>query len=155
MKRYKKILVPVDGSELSNMAFEQALGLAMMVEGEVTAMHVMEPHSYQSIPFDVADVHTAFDTIETESKNMVETMLNAFVQKGKDTGVEVKMMIVKGNVANEIIKQSSNFDIVIMGTMGQSALTTLLMGSVAEKVSRHACCPVMLVREIGRECKVP
>jgi nucleotide-binding universal stress UspA family protein len=154
MKRYKKILVPVDGSELSKLAFEQGLSLAQMVEGEVTIMHVIEPHSYEMAPFDVTDVHTAFNTIETESKAHAESMLDDLVKSGETAGVTVRKIIVKGNVANEIIQQSSNFDIVIMGTLGQSALSTLIMGSVAEKVSRHACCPVMLVREIGRECTV-
>ncbi len=155
MKRYKNILIPVDGSKLSTMAFEQGLSLAQMVDGEVTVMHVIEPHSYETIPFDVTDVHTAFSTIETESKAHAESMLNDLVKKGKAEGVTVLKIIVKGNVPNEIIQQSSNFDIVIMGTLGQSALSSLIMGSVAEKVSRHACCPVMLVREIGRECNVP
>ena len=154
MKRYKKILVPVDGSKLSQMAFEQALGLAQMVEGKVTVMHVIEPHSYETVPFDVTDIHTAFATIDTESKAHAESMLDELVKTGEAEGVTVQKIIVKGNVANEIIQQSSNFDIVIMGTIGQSALSTLIMGSVAEKVSRHACCPVMLVREIGRECNV-
>ena len=155
MKRYKKILIPVDGSKLSTMAFEQGLSLAQMVDGEVTVMHVIEPHTYETIPFDVADVHTAFSTIESESKTHVESMLDELVKKGEAEGVKVLKIIVKGNVPNEIIQESSNFDIVIIGTLGQSALSTLLMGSVAEKVSRHACCPVMLVREIGRECKTP
>lgn len=155
MKKYKKILVPVDGSKLSTMAFEQGLSLAQMVDGEVTVMHVIEPHSYETIPFDVTDVHTAFSTIESESKTHVEAMLDDLVNKGETEGVKVLKIIVKGNVPNEIIQESSNFDIVILGTLGQSALSTLLMGSVAEKVSRHACCPVMLVREIGRECKIP
>jgi nucleotide-binding universal stress UspA family protein len=82
-------------------------------------------------------------------------MLDELVYKGKEVNISVNKIVVKGNVANEIIQQSSNFDIVIMGTLGQSALSSLIMGSVAEKVSRHACCPVMLVREIGRECKAP
>jgi len=51
MERYKKILVPFDGSKLSKLAFEQALSLAKMIEGEVCAIHIIEPYTSGSINF--------------------------------------------------------------------------------------------------------
>ena len=45
MKRYRRILVPVDGSELSDDAFQQALDLAVLVDGTVSVVHVIE-HLY-------------------------------------------------------------------------------------------------------------
>ncbi len=154
MKRYKKILVPVDGSKLSDMAFEQAISLAKMVGGVVQVIHVMEPLHYDLIPFEITDVHNAMHDIEKESKSRIESILSEFVKKGKEVGVVVNSELVRGNIADKIITASSQYDLIIMGSLGQGALANLLLGSVAEKVSRHACCPVMLVREIGRECKV-
>ena len=51
MKRYKRILVPVDGSKLSDLAFDQAISLAKMVDGVVTVIHVMEPLQYDFTPY--------------------------------------------------------------------------------------------------------
>ena len=157
MKRYKNILVPVDGSKLSNLAFEQALSLAKMISGEVTVIHVIVPIQNNSLPFELTDIDLGPEVIvglETENKKRVRSMLTDLVNNGKKEGVKVNQLIKEGNVASEIIDESSKFDLIIMGSLGQSALTKLFLGSVAEKVSRHACCPVMLVREIGKECMV-
>ena len=152
MKRYKKILVPVDGSKLSNLAFEQALDLAFMVHGEVTIIHVIEPSYYASTPFELTEIESAADIMTTNIEKIVKSMLDSLVQKGKKKGIKVDSTLIKGNIAHEIIEVSSNYDLIIMGSLGHSALANLFLGSVAEKVSRHACCPVMLVRELGKEC---
>ena len=154
MKRYKKILVPYDDSTLSKLAFEQALSLASMVEGEVTVIHVMEASLYEQLTYETTEIIAALNTLAKESKGKLTSKLNELVAQGKNVGVKVDYLIKEGNVSNEIIEVSSKFDLIIMGTLGQSALESLFLGSVAEKVSRHACCPVMLVRETGKECKV-
>jgi len=147
MKRYKKILVPYDDSKLSKLAFEQALSLASMVKGEVTVIHVMETSLYEQLTFETTEVISVLNTLVDENKGRIESMLKDLVEQGKKEDVKVDYLIKDGNVASEIIVASSNFDLIIMGTLGQSALDSLLLGSKAEKVARHACCPVMLVRE--------
>ena len=153
MERYKRILVPIDGSELSKLAFEQALSLAKMVNGDVTVIHIIEPYTPGTFDFDVYEIMNSIEIIEEKTKNAMESQLNELVELGKERNVTVNSIIKKGNVSDELIKESSNYDLIIMGILGQSALTKLFLGSVAEKVSRHACCPVMLVREIGKVCK--
>jgi len=154
MKRYKRILVAMDWSELSKDAFEQALDLAKLSGGGVTVLHVVE-----SLPFHYAELGEGsissphIDSIK-ENMERVDDQLNEFVGKGKLKGIEVYKLIEEGNVAEEIIRASSGFDIVIIGTTGHNVIATLLLGSTAEKVARHACCPVMLIREIGDECKI-
>lgn len=147
MKRYRNILVPVDGSELSNDAFDQGLSLASLIDGTVTALHVIE-HLYADYTvLEGQDMISASTLIETETREQVRNFLKDYVRKGKEAGVKVKTMIREGPVAHEIIEVSKKFDLVILGTHGRRRITSLLMGSVAEKVSRHAYCPVMLVRE--------
>ena len=154
MKRYKKILVPVDGSEQSLEAFEQALSLAKMVNGEITIIHIAEASFYGSLPFELTDVDSAVEVIKKETKNRITMILDNLVQKAQKIGVIAKSKMIKGNIANEIVKESKKHDLIIMGSMGQNALSTLLLGSIAEKVTRHACCPVMLVREPEKVGKV-
>jgi len=106
------------------------------------------------LTYETTEIISALNTLATKSKGKIKSMLKELVTQGKKSGVKVDYLIKEGNVSNEIITASSKFDLIIMGTLGQSALESLFLGSVAEKVSRHACCPVMLVREIGKECKV-
>ena len=116
-------------------------------------MHVIEP-----IPFihhtPGEDNMRMLTEDNSESQEKVDDMLSGYEKKGKDQDVEVQKEVTNGNVAEEIIRASTQFDIIIIGTLGRNALASLLLGSTAEKVARHACCPVMLVREIGTECKI-
>jgi nucleotide-binding universal stress UspA family protein len=148
MKRYKRILVPVDGSELADDAFEQAVSLAKLVDGTVTVLHVIE-HLYSDYTvLEGQDMISASTLIESETREQVQNLLEEYSRRGKGEDVKIDTLIREGPVAQEIIDISRKFDLVIIGTHGRRMITSLLMGSVAEKVSRHAYCPVMLVREI-------
>lgn len=153
MEDFKKILVPFDDSKLSQLALDKALSLAKMVKGEVTLIHVIETYVFPINDIMVDDYSSIFKIIETENEKRVRTMLENYASKGENEGVKFNILISKGNVANEIIEVSSQYDIIIIGTMGHNLVKELLLGSTAEKVARHACCPVMLVREIKNECK--
>ncbi len=149
MKRYKRILVPVDGSELSNDAFEQAVSLAKLINGTVTVLHVIE-HIYPGLSdMDGLEMISTSGLIKTETREQVQTFLEKYSTQGEEKGVQTSTLIREGSVAHEIVNISKTFDLVIIGTHGRRMIASLLMGSVAEKVSRHAHCPVMLVRNIG------
>jgi nucleotide-binding universal stress UspA family protein len=148
MIRYKRILVPVDGSDLADDAFEQAMALAKLIEGTVTVLHVIE-HLYSDYTvLEGQDMISASTLIESETKEQVQNLLADYSRRGKKEDVNIITLIREGPVAQEIIDVSKKFDLVIIGTHGRRMITSLIMGSVAEKVSRHAYCPVMLVREI-------
>ena len=152
MKRYKKILVPFDGSKLSKLAFNQALSLAQMVGSKITIIHVIEPYVSGTFKFEVYEIMNSVEIVETKAKHAIELQINKLVKKGKEQNIKVNSIIKNGYVSDEIIKESSKYDLIIMGTLGQSDLAHLFLGSVAEKVSRHACCPVMLVRKKDKNC---
>lgn len=153
MEEFKKILVPFDDSKLSQLALKNAVSLAKLVKGEVTLMHVIETQIYPINDIMVEDYSSIFEIVETKNKNRVRSMLESYSKEGEKEGVKFNILITNGNVANEIIQASSRYDIIIIGTMGHNLVTELLLGSTAEKVSRHACCPVMLIREINKKCK--
>lgn len=154
MKTYKKILVPVDGSRLSHKAFKHSLRLAKLMEAEVTVMHVIDSNLRLSAPFESTEVTTAMRLVKEETEKMARSILDEYTERAKDEGVSVSFILARGNVANEIIEASGDFDLVVMGTVGQGTLTSLLLGSVAEKVARHAECPVMLVRKRRKKRKL-
>ncbi|MCK4718510.1 MAG: universal stress protein, partial [Thermoplasmata archaeon] len=52
----------------------------------------------------------------------------------------------EGSQAHAIVEEAKEHDLIVMGTLGRTGLGRLLLGSVAERVMRHAPCPVMLIR---------
>ncbi|MGA1872675.1 MAG: universal stress protein [Thermoplasmatota archaeon] len=148
MKRYRNLLVPVDGSDLSREAFEQALSLSKMTGCKTTVLHVIEFLYSDYTMLEGAEIISASNLIQSETREQVKIFLDEFIDRGRKEGVEVRALIKEGPVAHEIIELSKNYDLIIIGTHGRRMISSLIMGSVAEKVSRHAYCPVMLVRNI-------
>jgi len=138
---YERILIPTDGSEYTAAATMHGLHLAKITGAEVTALFVMDDASYLNYPFgpmipDLAQV------LEEEGKKATETV----VEEGRKIGVKVKTMIKRGSPANAIVEETIFFDLTVMGTLGRTGVSKLLLGSVAEKVIRFAKCPVLVVR---------
>jgi len=151
MKRYRRILVPVDGSELSHDAFEQAVELAKLVGSRITVLHVIEQYVMDHTMVEGQDLIAAVNLVQTETREQAKKMLDDYKTIGEKEGVEVRLAVKEGPVATEIVEMSKGFDLIIIGSHGKGRLTTFLMGSVAERVSRHAHCPVMLVRKLPEE----
>lgn len=145
---YEKILVAVDGSDLSDIAFDHAVTLAGLAKGELTVLHVMDSHIRLPTPFESTEVTTAIRLFEKERKRSAKKMLNDYMERGTEKDVRIIPMMIKGNVANEIIKASANHDVTIIGSLGGTTLKSLFLGSNAEKVARHAHGHVMLIRDI-------
>ena len=148
MEEFKSILVPTDGSATSKLAVQKGLSLAKLVGAKVTAVYVAErPHylgeSFIPDPPDEEGYRKFYDNFEKLGERVVKLAR----EEGEKQGVEVEGRVEKGHVAERIIALSKEFDLIIMGSMGHNQLSDLLLGSTAEKVARHAECPVMIVRK--------
>jgi|GEM_PF-182075 len=138
---FSKILVPTDGSEYTKPAIRQAIELAKLSGGEVTALYVLDQTVLTNMPMDTA-VMNVYKTLEKEGQEAVD-----FVnQLADENGVKAEVMIKEGTPVKIILEESPNYDIIVMGTLGRTGMSKLLMGSVAERVVRAASCPVMVVR---------
>ncbi|MDP6157183.1 MAG: universal stress protein [Candidatus Thermoplasmatota archaeon] len=146
MKIPKKILIPIDGSSPSNKAFSTGITLTKSLQSEATVLYVIDSSVRLPPPFESVEVSTVVRLMEKETKSMVKSLLKEYMTRGKEAGVDISSKLANGNVAKEIIKISSQYDLIIMGSVGQGTLTSILMGSVAEKVARYADCSVMIVR---------
>ena len=146
---YEKILIATDGSEPSRKAEAHGLSLAKILGAAVTILYVAEITHYPRVaPGSAPEV--AEERIKIHKKTGAE-IVGKVVEKGKEMGVEVYPVVVVGHPANEIIEHTKGHDIVVMGTLGLSGLSHLLMGSVAEKVVRHAPIPVLVIRSEEEE----
>ncbi|MBU6997190.1 MAG: universal stress protein [Theionarchaea archaeon] len=141
---YKKILIATDGSEHSERAETHGLMLAKRSNASVTTLYVVEVvHPAKSIGSPPSLLlEGQKDELMEEGRRIVDRV----VQKGKEMGVDVYPMVEEGHPAQEIIDHAKDFDLVVVGTLGRTGLSHLLLGSVAEKVVRHAPAPVLVVR---------
>lgn len=145
MDSMKRILVATDGSDYTKEAVSQGLHLAKVLGAEVTALYVVDQTSFVSFPMD-SSIVSVYSLLENEGKRAVEQV----VEEGESLGLKVTPLIVEGSPTRKIVEIAADFDLVVLGTLGRSALSKLFMGSVAERVTRYAPCPVLVVRSKRR-----
>ena len=143
---FKNILVPTDGSEYTKAAIVKAMELAKLSGGKITALYVLDQTILTNMPMDTA-VMNVYNTLEKEGKEALDFVKDL----GASEGVETEVSIKEGTPVKVILEESSKYDIIVMGTLGRTGMSKLLMGSVAERVVRASQCPVMVVRapEVG------
>ena len=141
MEDFKKILIPTDGSEANNEAVEKGLSLARLMGARATILFVVDTSSFIDILPD--ELVTNITSIMEKQGN---EYINEIIEEADELGVETEKKITTGHPAQEIINESENHDMIVIGTHGRSGLSRIFLGSTAEKVVRHAKCPVMLIK---------
>jgi nucleotide-binding universal stress UspA family protein len=138
---YERILVPLDGSQLAEIALPYAEELSGRLGSDVTLIYVSEsiddPHRH---------MHQIYMQKMAES---AKQDAEAYARKlGKELTIQVRSVNLAGNPAEEIVKyaDSENTGLIVMSTHGQSGIRQWTIGSVANKVVRATKQPVALVR---------
>lgn len=141
MFRYRKILVPLDGSELAERALLPAISLAQAMEAKIILLRIVPPL--------IRDIHAeryrklALDICKDQARDYLRSTHATLV----DTGVEISEKIKVGPVAESILAcvQENRVDLIVMSSHGRSGISRWIHGSVAEKVLRHAPCATLIV----------
>jgi len=144
MTPIKKILVPTDFSAGAQVAVDQALAMAQAFGASVTLFHVYTLPSYV-----FPDGSTFVAGVEVTTRiegDVTDALSRAARDAERRSGVPVLTRSQIGPPYEEIVRAAEDFDLVVMGTHGHTGLRHLFLGSVAEKVVRHARCPVLTVR---------
>lgn len=141
----KKVLIATDGSEYTKEAVSTGLELAKILGADVTALYVIDQTSFVSFPID-SSIVSVYSLLENEGKRAVEDVR----KEGEELGVKVNPVVAEGSPTRKIVEMAADMDLVVMGTLGRSAISKLFMGSVAERVTRYAPCPVLVVRSKRR-----
>ena len=147
---YKRILVPVDGSEASNAGLSEALRLAKSAGGSVQLFHVVNEVILVSGAGAAAPAAYYGDLVESLRREGKEALDKAQTLV-RDAGLKAESVLVEsvgGTTADMIIEQAKKWpaDLIVMGTHGRRGLRRLAMGSDAEQVVRATLVPVLLVR---------
>lgn len=145
MDEIKKILIATDGSDYTKEAVTTGLKLAAVLKAEVTALYVIDQTSFVTFPVD-SSIVSVYPQLENEGKRAVEEVR----KEGEAMGIKVTPVVAEGSPTRKIVDMAADFDLVVMGTLGRSALGKLFIGSVAERVTRYAPCPVLVVRSKKR-----
>ena len=147
MPLFEKILVPLDGSEHSFRALEKAVQIAKKFDGKITLIHVYSAVWLISKPRELTVLPKLIEAVR-EAGNGI---LADGEKKVKAEGVEVKILLREGHAVGEILEtcREDKFDLVVMGARGLSTIKEILLGSVSHGVTRHARCPVLVVKQLN------
>jgi len=145
---FNNILIPTDGSELSQRAVRMAVELAKLHQARITGIHVI-PDYHLLIAYEGAFDPVTEERIEEEAKTRAEGYL-AFVRKGaEDAGVPCELVCETSDHPYEAIlktAESRGCDLIVMTSHGRKGLVAVLLGSETRKVLTHAKIPVLIVR---------
>jgi len=138
----KRILVPVDFSDYSEKALNWASTMAEQWNSHVYLCHIIPEPNYPTM-LGGADLVK----FESELQSTAETQLQDLVDKLQAKNIQTTIRVSLGEPFNDIcrIAEEEQIDLIVMGTHGRTGLRHALLGSVAERVVRHAPCPVLVV----------
>jgi len=139
---FRKILVPLDGSEHSGRALDASIELAKKLDGILTLLTV-----YSVTGLATPSHETSIMEME-RARDSCQNVLAEAKAKVRSEKIKVETALVEGNAVEEIVRQSKEgkFDMIIMGARGLSTMKKILIGSVSEGVIKNAPCPVLIVK---------
>ncbi|MCU0772638.1 MAG: universal stress protein [Verrucomicrobia bacterium] len=144
--RLQTLLVPVDFSACSVKAADYAVAFAQQFQAGIVLLHVVEPMVY---PENYMTIPAVSDDINGSLMKAAEDKLAAQRQRMGVGRLDVKVMTRLGRPYVEIAEVAKDLgaDLIVLGTHGHTGWKHVLLGSTAERVVRHAPCPVLTVRD--------
>ena len=144
-KQFKRILVPLDGSKLAEVAIDNAVGIAELSGSELVLLRILRPIN------DIIKNGRNLFYIDEQLDNRTiraNEYLNSLRGEIKGPSFEIKTVVEMGLAENIIIDYASDnhVDLIVMATHGRTGLKQWVYGSVARKVLNAAHNPVMLCR---------
>jgi nucleotide-binding universal stress UspA family protein len=144
---FKKILVPVDGSETSWKALTEAKIIAEKFDSELVVISVIQPYNNAALLAVPLDVNTI-----TNGNGELEKIGNRVLEMAQEhlegTKLKVQYLLEVGHPSERIIANAkkNNCDMIIIGSRGLSGIAEFFLGSVSSKVSQYAHVPVLIVK---------
>jgi nucleotide-binding universal stress UspA family protein len=141
---FKKILVPLDGSEIAAKVLPKVAELAKTFKAKVTLFHAC----YSGVGAMVGQATPGtIKAAEAQEQKFCETFLAKAGKDLKDQGLDVNWACADGVPPRQIIAfaQDKGYDLIVLGTHGAGEVAWY-MGGVADKVATHATVPVLLLR---------
>ena len=149
MIRIQHILCPIDFSDVSRHALDHALAMARWYKARVTVLHAHQiPMPAYPAPYIGPETLEPLVMTDVERRELEDHLEEYVAGDRASSGVDIGTVLDEApNVASAILRYASSdrVDLITIGTHGRSGFDRLVLGSVAEKVLRKSCCPVMTV----------
>jgi nucleotide-binding universal stress UspA family protein len=145
----KKILVAIDGSPLSDKAAEEAVRMAAgnpsQFKSKIYAVLVL-PNAPRNTFTDFVPAPPVTETDEWEE--LRRRIFYVIEKNTTEADIPLEIKVAYGDPAEEIISfaEKQEVDVIVIGSTGKGFLKRKLLGSVSDKVARHARCSVYIVR---------
>jgi universal stress protein A len=138
------ILVPFDFSECADKAFRWALALAETWRCQLVLCHVV---SSPMISPPVFGLNCTQAELAVRVQSDADAKVRKFIAGVTPTTVRIDAHVAIGEPFNEICRmaEQEHASLIVIGSHGRTGLSHVLLGSVAERVVRHAPCPVLVV----------
>lgn len=147
---YKKILVPVDGSDTANAALQEAIKLA---RSESTGLRIIHVADSSAAVWDSEFTPIDLEQIRESVRSFARGVLEQAQRTAREAGIEAETRLIEmetpgQRVAKVITEHAREWpaDLIVIGTHGRRGIDHFLLGSVAEGVMRLSPVPVLLVR---------
>ena len=146
---YKHILIPTDGSELSQKAIEAGIEFARDAHARVTGFTAVPEYPIPSEAELMARRAISLEQYEREAKQQAEAKLQKIADRARDAGVDHDADYALSDEPYDAIiraAQRHGCDLIFMASHGWRGLKGLLLGSETHKVLTHSRIPVLVVR---------
>jgi nucleotide-binding universal stress UspA family protein len=144
---FKTILVPTDGSDLSEKAAHGAVDLAKLTGGRIIAISVAEPYPFTPL---MEGAFTADLTLyDQQTQKLAQMHVDRVAKIAAKSGVTCEKLVAQSfNPYEEIIKAAKEHhcDLILMASHGRKGLSKLFVGSETQKVLADSTIPVMVFR---------
>ncbi len=145
---YQKILVPLDGSELAECVLPHVEAITKGYGAiNVIFMRVVEPFLRGEYSFSEEELKR----FELENREFAKEYLDQLVSRINSDGMNVQTVAITGKAVESITDYATKneVDLIIIATHGRSGISRWAQGSVADRLLRSSCVPVLMVRAPG------
>jgi nucleotide-binding universal stress UspA family protein len=148
---YQNILVPLDGSQLAELALEPAMDIARRAGGRITLLSI-PVHKHVVLPSAAGYGLPVHEQKIEDGLEREKAYLASLREDHEKAQVSIDIVAITGDVAGVIIDTAAvqNVDLIVMTTHGYSGFSRWMLGSVTERVLRGAPCPVLVIRRAER-----
>jgi nucleotide-binding universal stress UspA family protein len=153
--RISKILVPIDGSELSKKAADYAIFLSSKLGTELCVIHVIDnvPYEHNVGSYGLYDIETPGEIkqILEEERGITKEWFDKIKAEANERDVQLirtDLVTTRSSIGSAIVNyaERNQVDLIVIGLAGHSGFKKLVFGSVASGVIKHSHCPVMMIK---------